>query len=141
MSQMQFSQTNSHSTRVGETVWVRAERGGFLRFHARPGEIVAAGQALATNNSIFGHERNTLVSPVHGIVLGMTTMPAVKPGEPVYHIAILTDRRYEEVRRRYLASSEDAIYRRVQRDLATNIVLQERPLAEAKAKPRKASEL
>jgi len=111
---------------VGETTWVRAERGGFLSFHARPGEIVAAGQALATNNSIFGRERQTLVSPVHGIVLGMTTMPAVKPGEPVYHIAILTERRYEEVKRRFEASPVDALYRRVQRDLATNIVLQER---------------
>ncbi|MCA9081395.1 MAG: succinylglutamate desuccinylase/aspartoacylase family protein [Planctomycetaceae bacterium] len=73
---------------VRKTTWVRAQVGGFLRFHARPGEIVREGQIIASNFGILGDHQNALVSPVDGLILGMTTLPAVKPGEPVVHIAI-----------------------------------------------------
>ncbi len=87
---------------IKKTTWVRSDRGGFLTFHAKPGDFVYKGQYLATNFNIFGYERNLLISPVFGIVLGMTTMPAVQPGEPVYHIAILSERLY----RRYTKQAE-----------------------------------
>ncbi|MEZ6055952.1 MAG: succinylglutamate desuccinylase/aspartoacylase family protein [Planctomycetaceae bacterium] len=73
---------------VRKTSWVRAEVGGFLRFHIAPGAFVERGQAVASNFTILGDVQNILTSPVDGIVLGMTTSPAVKPGEPVCHIAI-----------------------------------------------------
>lgn len=72
---------------INKTSWVRAELGGLLRFHVAPGEPVTAGQAIATNESVFGDARSSIISPSDGIVLGMTTNPAVKPGEPVCHIA------------------------------------------------------
>ncbi|MCA9089631.1 MAG: succinylglutamate desuccinylase/aspartoacylase family protein [Planctomycetaceae bacterium] len=73
---------------VRKTTWVRAEVGGFLRFHVSPGDIVHKGQAVASNFGILGDHQNILESPVDGLILGMTTLPAVKPGEPVVHIAI-----------------------------------------------------
>ena len=77
-----------YQVRVTHATWVRAEVGGILRFHVRPGEAVEAGQCIATNSSVFGEKQNLLHSPVDGIVLGMTTLPMVKPGEPVCHIAV-----------------------------------------------------
>lgn len=73
---------------VRKTTWIRAEVGGFLRFHIRPGDHVEKGHPVASNFSILGQEQKQLRSPVDGIVLGMATSPAVKPGEPVCHIAI-----------------------------------------------------
>jgi predicted deacylase len=74
--------------RVRKSVWVRAQVGGILRFHVSPGEPVEEGQPLATNMSLFAREQNVLCSPASGIVLGMTTLPTVKPGEPVCHVAM-----------------------------------------------------
>lgn len=76
----------SYQTIVNRTVWVRAKVGGILRFHVAPGQIVRKGQEIASNSSILGNDQNVLLSPIDGIVLGMTTLPAVKPGEPVCHI-------------------------------------------------------
>lgn len=73
---------------VRKTHWVRAEVGGFLRFHVQPGDHIEAGHPVASNFSILGDLQRVLRSPVDGIVLGMATSPAVKPGEPVCHIAV-----------------------------------------------------
>ena len=74
---------------IERTKWIRADRGGFLRLHVAPGEIVERGQLLATNADLLGHETNTLTCPFNGIVIGSTTMPSVSPGEPVCHIGKL----------------------------------------------------
>ena len=71
----------AYQTRIETTTWMRAHLGGLLWFHVSPGALVEAGQALATNASLFGDGRAVLISPVDGIVLGMTTLPTVKPGE------------------------------------------------------------
>ena len=84
---------------IDKTVWVRAQRGGFLTFYARPGDLVYEGEELATNYSIFGREKNVLTSPSFGVVLGMSTMLAVQPGEPIYHIANLSERTYKRIKR------------------------------------------
>jgi len=109
---------------VEKTTWVRAQRGGFLGFHARPGDLVHEGDTLATNYSIFGRERNILTSPLTGIVLGMTTMPAVKPGEPVYHVANVSKSTFERIRKTLEKSPAESAYKRLRRDLATNICLE-----------------
>lgn len=83
---------------VSKTEWVRAELGGLLRFHVAPGELVTCGQPIASNESIFGEAQSVIVSPANGIVLGMAIHPAVKPGEPVCHIA-LPGRRLSAIRK------------------------------------------
>ncbi|QDU79305.1 Succinylglutamate desuccinylase / Aspartoacylase family protein [Polystyrenella longa] len=71
--------------------WIRAERGGFLQFHIKPGDVVRKKQPLATNTTLLGKERSVLVSPFNAVVVGMTTLPAVSPGEPVCNLGRLPD--------------------------------------------------
>jgi len=107
---------------VKKTKWVRAERGGFLQFHVAPGEIVTKGQPLASNTSLLGRERNVLTSPFDGVVLGMTTLPAVSPGEPICHIGRMT-----KSNRRALEKggpdSADSLHDRALDDLAVNVTV------------------
>ncbi len=110
-----------YQTRISRTTWVRAERGGTLSFNINPGDLVEKGQLLATNYNIFGDERNQMVAPVDGIILGMTTMPVVKPGDAVFHIAHLSRSTLYRIRKKTEAASNQDLYRRIQTDLATNV--------------------
>lgn len=111
---------------VKKTSWIRADRGGFLHFHAQPGDLVSKGEVLATNTSVFGSERKLIHAKDTGIVLGMSTMPAIKPGEPVYHIAKLTERKFREINRLIGKSDNEHLYTRIMDDLSTNIDLKEK---------------
>ena len=113
-----------HQITVKKTKWVRAERGGFLQFHVAPGEIVEKDQALASNTSLLGREQNVLTSPFNGVVLGMTTLPAVSPGEPVCHIGKMTKRAQQAIGRN-AGFSEDSLHERVREDLAANVTVVE----------------
>ncbi len=108
---------------VHKSAWVRAECGGILKFHAQLGDVVKKGQTLATNNSIFGTEQNLLRAPADGIIMGMTTMPAVKPGEPIFHIA-LTDIPYKSLKRRIGSRRQAQLHRQVQHELGTSLLIQ-----------------
>ncbi len=107
---------------IDKTKWVRAERGGFMQFHVAPGDIVESGQALATNTNLLGHERSLLQAPFDGVVVGMTTLPAVSPGEPVVHLGKLPEGTHPEQLRR-LRSEESGLEERVVEDLASNVLV------------------
>ncbi len=109
---------------VKKTTWLRAQCGGLLRFHVAPGAIVDAGQAISTNYSVFGEQQNVLYAPKDGIVLGMTTMPAVKPGEPICHLA-MPDRPVGEIREALADTSLRSLDHRIRRELATNVTITE----------------
>ncbi len=111
---------------VEKTTWVRADRGGFLSFHAKPGDLLKEGQFLATNYNIFGRERNAILSPTDGIILGMTTMPAVLPGEPVYHIAKLGKRMFDRISRMFEKTDDNHSFYQMQDTLSTQLTIQER---------------
>ncbi len=116
-----------YSLTIDKTTWVRAERGGFLTFYARPGDLVQEGEELATNYSIFGREKNVLTSPSHGIILGMSTMPAVQPGEPVYHIATLSERTYKRIKRiRSEALPADDPFKTMREHFSVKVAAEER---------------
>jgi uncharacterized protein len=112
----------AYQTRVDRTAWVRAEVGGILIFHVGPGEIVEAGQPIAANVSIVGEHQSILTAPADGIVLGMTTLPAAKPGDPVCHIAI-PRRSVGAIRSRLASMPRDHSDLRIREDLATNIAV------------------
>ena len=76
---------------IEKSKWMRAERGGFMRFHIQPGDIVEQGQVLATNTTLLGHERSRLHAPFDAVVIGMTSLPAVSPGEPVCNLGQLPE--------------------------------------------------
>ena len=105
---------------LNQTRWVRAGRGGFLRFHVRPGGLVERDQPLATNTDLLGRELGMLRSPFDGLVLGMTTLPSVSPGEPVCHIGRLpTSVDPEDVR---ISRREgEGLERRTVKDLGSNV--------------------
>jgi len=104
---------------IRKSTWLRASVGGILKFHVTAGDFVDKDQPIATNYSILGREQNTLLCPKDGIVLGIATMPAVKPGEPVCHIAY-PNKRISSLRRQMLAAKHNS-FERAGYDLATNI--------------------
>lgn len=109
---------------VNKTQWVRADHGGFLQYHAQPGQVVEAGQPLATNTDLLGQQNRVLVSPFDGVVIGMSTIPAVGPGQPVFHIGKLpknTDA--EDVQESRL--EVESLEQRTVEDLASNVMIVE----------------
>jgi predicted deacylase len=114
----------SYQVRVDKAAWVRAEVGGILHFHVAPGDPVDVGQPIATNVSVFGQEQTVVISPVEGIILGMTTLPAVKPGEPICQIAI-PNKALKTFRRALAEADADSLHHRLRADLATNINVSE----------------
>lgn len=112
-----------YQTTVRRTTWIRASVGGLLRFHIAPGGIVDKGQPIATNYSVFGEQQNTLLAPFDAVVLGMVTLPTVKPGEPVCHLAV-PDSGIETMRTALREAERKDPARQVRRDLATSMVVQ-----------------
>lgn len=113
-----------HQIIVRETRWIRSETGGFLQFHVAPGEVVSAGQPIATNTSLLGSEQEIIRSPQYGIVMGMTTMPAVSPGDPVVHIGLpKSERQHMRLGQSIDDLENDSIETQLREHLATNIVV------------------
>ena len=109
---------------VEKTKWIRADSGGFLHFHVQPGEVVDKGQQLATNANLLGRERGVLESPFAAVVLGMTTLPAVSPGEPVCHLGRLPKgTKANELRQ--LRRLDRVLGERIVDDLASNVYVVE----------------
>jgi uncharacterized protein len=109
-----------HQVVVNRTKWVRAENGGFLQFHIKPGDVVESGQPLATNTNLLGFEQGLLTSPFDGVVIGMTTLPAVGPGEPICHIGMFP-KGMKHSRFSRMRSKSEGWSDRVAGDLASNV--------------------
>ena len=119
-------ETSPHQMVVHGTSWVRAGNGGFLKFHVAPGDTVEKDQPLATNAGLLGVEHETIVSPHNGIVLGMTTMPAVSPGDPILHIALPdTRKQFRSLEKSVDQLEDDTLENQVRDHLATNITVEE----------------
>ncbi len=112
--------TPLYQAHLKKTTWVRAQVGGILRFHILPGDLVESGQAIATNYGILGDQQNVLNSPVNGLVLGMATMPTVKPGEPVCHLGIPTTP-LAKIRKSLKKASSSSLHGKIRRQLAADI--------------------
>lgn len=107
---------------VRKSKWIRAERGGFLEFHVHPGEVVEEGQPLSTNTNLLGRDRHTVVAPYNGVIIGMTTLPAISPGDPICNIGMLPKRiRPAELRK--LRIREHGLEERVVEELSSNLLV------------------
>jgi len=104
---------------IRKSTWLRASVGGILKFHVTAGEFVEKDQSIATNYSLLGEEQNVIKCPKDGIVLGIATLPAVKPGEPVVHIAF-PNKRITGLRKKMKDSKANPL-KQATEDLATNI--------------------
>ncbi len=111
---------------INKSKWVRAANGGVLRFHAGPGDVVDQGQPLATNTDLLGRPLSVIESPEAGVLLGITTQPAVAPGSPVAHLAIPDDG--VDSIRKALKKAEtpdgDAHHEMVKDHLSTSVVVE-----------------
>ena len=114
-----------YQTTVKRSVWVRAQWGGLLRFHVAPGSMVEKDTVLATCDGFFREESPSVLAPVSGIVLGMTTLPIVRPGEPICHIGI-SSKPLPQIREE-IARAPRALHRQVQAQLAADIRVVEPP--------------
>ena len=74
---------------IRHTHWVRARTGGILDLEVQLGQPLRRGQAICQNTDPFGHGRSRLKAPHGGLVLGLTQLPLVHPGDAVCHLAQL----------------------------------------------------
>lgn len=109
---------------IQKSKWIRAERGGFLQFHVKPGDIIEKNQPIATNTTLLGRENSVLYAPFDAVVLGMTTLPATSPGEPICNLGKLPKSTGPKEFRR-LRSEEDGLEERVVGELASNVLVTE----------------
>lgn len=114
---------------VERSKWVRAESGGFLQFHVKPGDVVEENQPLSKNTDLLGNEQGVLVAPFDAVVVGMTTLPAVSPGEPVCHLGRLPDGFVPSSIRRH-RKKEDGLELHLVSELASNVMVVERDTAD-----------
>jgi predicted deacylase len=112
---------------VDKTKWVRATHGGFLRFHIAPGDVIERGDPIATNTSLTGKEQSVLTAPRGGVVLGMTTLPSVSPGDPVCHIAYSTRGALKEAQTALSMSDDSSLHQQIRDDLASSVNVVEPP--------------
>jgi predicted deacylase len=77
---------------VKKTSWLRAQAGGMIDLQVGLGEPVTRGQTISINTNPFGRERSQLVAPWAGVVLGLSRLPLVHPGDAVCHLARLPRR-------------------------------------------------
>ncbi|XAL98826.1 M14 family metallopeptidase [Phycisphaeraceae bacterium D3-23] len=108
-----------------KTQWVRAQHGGFLAFHVGPGDIIKKDDPIATNTSLLGHEHNTITAPRDGVVLGMTTLPSVAPGDPVCHLAYVKKGSLKKIERARDKMKDDSLHQRTHDQLSTNVLVSE----------------
>ncbi|WP_145415679.1 M14 family metallopeptidase [Planctomycetes bacterium K23_9] len=114
---------------VEQTKWIRADRGGFLQFHVQPGQIVQKDQPLASNTDLLGTEQSVLVAPFNGVILGMTTLPAISPGEPLCMVGRLpkgTGSDIKEARIETGGPEEQSLEERTLDDLSSNVMVVEK---------------
>ena len=109
---------------VKKSKWIRAQNGGFLEFHVKPGEVIEAGQPLTTNTNLLGRDRHTTYAPYDAVVIGMTTLPAISPGDPICNLGKLPAK-IKPAALRKLRVREDGLEERVVEELSANLLIVE----------------
>ena len=79
---------------------------------------------MATNTTLLGRERSMVQAPFNAVVIGMTTLPAISPGEPICNLGRLPDDiQPAQIRRQ--RKKEDGLEQSVHTELATNLLVVE----------------
>ena len=107
---------------IEKSKWIRSARGGFLDFHIQPGDIVEKDQPLATNTTLLGDEQETVYAPFNGVVMGMTSLPSISPGEPICNLGELPVA-YRPSKLRRLRAQEDGLEQQVLEELGSNVLV------------------
>ena len=72
---------------ANNSVWMRAPQSGILRSRIPLGGIVTEGMVIGYISDPFGESEQTVVSPVSGVLIGITKLPLVHEGEALFHVA------------------------------------------------------
>ncbi|MBX2879217.1 MAG: succinylglutamate desuccinylase/aspartoacylase family protein [Granulosicoccus sp.] len=72
---------------ANNSVWMRAPQSGILRSRVPLGGIVTEDMTLGLISDPFGEAEQAVVSPVSGVLIGITKLPLVHEGEALYHVA------------------------------------------------------
>ena len=118
-------ETPQHQIICDSTKWLRAQSGGFLQFHVYPGETLVKGQKISTNTGILGNELGSIHAPCPGMIIGMSTMPSVSPGDPVVNMALTTKKDLKELEQFLDSIDDESLEGRTRDDFATNIHISE----------------
>jgi predicted deacylase len=111
---------------IEKSKWIRAANGGFMQFHIKPGEVIEKDQPLVTITTLLGDDKITIRSPFNAVVIGMTSLPAISPGEPICNLGKLP-RRYRPGQLKRLRAREDGLEKRLTRELGSNVMVTESP--------------
>jgi predicted deacylase len=77
---------------VRRTRWVRAKVGGIVDLKVELGQPLRRGDPISVHTNPFGRGQSVLTSPHGGLVLGLTQIPLVHPGDAVCNLALLGER-------------------------------------------------
>jgi predicted deacylase len=78
----------NYQTQVDHSFWLRAHEGGFIKFTAKLGQPLTQGEEIARICDLMGKECRQVIAPCDAIVMGLSTMPLVRPGYPIAHLAV-----------------------------------------------------
>ena len=75
-----------------EKTWIRADAGGLVEMHASRGDVVEAGEQIATIANPFKTDATAVEAPFSGLLVGVLENPLVYPGNPLCHLVELDER-------------------------------------------------
>ncbi len=67
--------------------WVRAPRGGIVRFWTRLGAHVKKGDVLGVISDTFGNVEEEVIAEFPGVVIGKSNLPLANEGDALFHVA------------------------------------------------------
>ena len=79
-------------TGTEEKTWLRADAGGIVEMHATHGDVVQAGERIATIASPFKTDASVVKAPFTGLLVGVLENPVVYPGNPLCHLVAVSER-------------------------------------------------
>lgn len=87
--------------------------------------MIQKNQPIATNATLLGREQNAIDSPFDSIIIGMTTLPAISPGEPICNLGRLLKgiQASDLLRQR---SRDDGLEERLLEELPSNVLVVDR---------------
>lgn len=74
---------------VRRSTWLRAPRAGLARMAVRLGSLVREGDPVAIVAGPFGGQPKAVRAPHDGLIIGVSTNPAVYQGDALAHLAVL----------------------------------------------------
>lgn len=70
-----------------QTRWIRAGMSGLFSRQVKPGDFVRQGHLLGTLSDPLGDDREDVIAPSTGVIIGLMNIPLVHEGDALIHLA------------------------------------------------------